>query len=33
MRKITYRDALNEALDEELAHDDNVFNIGEEVAE
>ncbi|CAN5418593.1 pyruvate dehydrogenase complex E1 component subunit beta [soil metagenome] len=33
MRKITYRKALNEALDEELAHDENVFILGEEVAE
>lgn len=33
MREITYRQALNEALDEELAHDDNVCIIGEEVAE
>ncbi len=33
MRKITYRKALNEALDEELAHDDMVVVIGEEVAE
>jgi pyruvate dehydrogenase E1 component beta subunit len=33
MRKITYRDALNEALDEELANDEKVFIIGEEVAE
>ncbi len=29
----TYREALNQALDEELAHDDNVVIIGEEVAE
>ncbi len=32
-REITYRQALNEGLDEELAHDDNVVIIGEEVAE
>ena len=33
MRSITYRQALNEALDEELNRDDNVVIIGEEVAE
>lgn len=33
MREITYRQALNEALDEELARDENVCIIGEEVAE
>ena len=33
MRKITYRQALNEALAEELARDPNVFLMGEEVAE
>jgi pyruvate dehydrogenase E1 component beta subunit len=32
-REITYREALLEALDEELAKDGNVFIIGEEVAE
>ena len=32
-REITYREALREGLDEELAHDDNVIIIGEEVAE
>ncbi len=32
-RKITYREALREGLDEELAHDDNVVIIGEEVAQ
>lgn len=32
MPKITYRKALNEALAEELARDENVFLIGEEVA-
>jgi pyruvate dehydrogenase E1 component beta subunit len=33
MREITYRDALNEALAEEMARDDAVFLMGEEVAE
>ncbi len=33
MRKITYREALREGLDEELAHDGNVVIIGEEVAQ
>jgi pyruvate dehydrogenase E1 component beta subunit len=33
MREITYRQALNEALGEELARDPNVFLMGEEVAE
>jgi len=33
MREITYRQALNEALTEELARDPNVFLMGEEVAE
>ena len=33
MRTITYRQALNEALDEELGRDPNVFLMGEEVAE
>ncbi len=33
MREITYRQALNEALDEEIARDPNVFIIGEEVAQ
>ncbi|MEP6776854.1 MAG: pyruvate dehydrogenase complex E1 component subunit beta [Chthoniobacterales bacterium] len=33
MREITYRQALNEALAEELARDPNVFLMGEEVAE
>ncbi len=32
-RNITYREALREGLDEELAHDENVVIIGEEVAE
>jgi pyruvate dehydrogenase E1 component beta subunit len=32
-RLIEYRDALNEAFDEELARDPNVFLIGEEVAQ
>lgn len=31
--KVTLREALNQAIDEELAHDDNVFLIGEEVGE
>ena len=30
--QVTVRDALNMALDEELARDENVFLIGEEVA-
>src|SRR5688500_20126661 len=33
MATITYRDALNQALREELQHDDRVFLMGEEVAE
>ncbi|MEI8341794.1 MAG: pyruvate dehydrogenase complex E1 component subunit beta [Verrucomicrobiota bacterium] len=33
MRTITYRQAVNEALDEEIARDPNVFLMGEEVAE
>ncbi len=33
MAKIRYREALNQAFDEELAHDENVVIIGEEVAE
>src|SRR5438445_9042444 len=33
MREITYRQALNEALAEELERDENVFLMGEEVAE
>ncbi len=33
MAVLTYRDALNAALREELAHDDRVFLMGEEVAE
>lgn len=33
MRKITYRKALNEALAEEIEHDENVVVMGEEVAE
>ncbi|HDD64905.1 MAG TPA: alpha-ketoacid dehydrogenase subunit beta [Firmicutes bacterium] len=32
MRKITYRQALNEALDEELQRDEKVFIMGEDVA-
>jgi len=31
MRKITYRDALHEALREEMARDNNIFIIGEDV--
>ena len=30
---ITYRDALREAMDEEMARDENVILLGEEVAE
>ncbi len=33
MREITYRDAINEALAEEMERDDRVFLMGEEVAE
>jgi len=33
MRKLAYRQALNEALAEELARDEDVFLMGEEVAE
>ena len=33
MAEITYREALNEALQEEMARDDTVFLMGEEVAE
>ena len=33
VREITYRQALNEALAEELERDPNVFLMGEEVAE
>jgi pyruvate dehydrogenase E1 component beta subunit len=33
MRRITYRKALNEALAEELERDENVFILGEEVAQ
>lgn len=33
MAEITYREALNQALDEELERDDSVFIMGEEVAE
>ena len=33
MRQITYRQALNEALAEELERDPSVFLMGEEVAE
>ena len=33
MRQITYREAIREALDEELANDKNVILMGEEVAQ
>ena len=33
MAQITYRDALNEALREEMERDPDVFLMGEEVAE
>ncbi len=33
MRKVRYRDALREAMSEEMRHDDRVFLMGEEVAE
>merc|ERR1711935_1168794 len=32
-QQITVREALNSALDEEIARDDNVFLLGEEVAQ
>jgi len=32
MAQITYREALNQAIDEEMARDERVFLIGEEVA-
>jgi len=32
-KKMTVRDALNMAMDEELQRDENIFVIGEEVAE
>ena len=32
MRELTYRDALQEAMDEEMARDESVFLMGEEVA-
>ena len=32
MREITYRQALNEALDEEMTRNDKVFIFGEDVA-
>ena len=33
MREIAFREALNEALDEEMERDEDVFLMGEEVAE
>jgi pyruvate dehydrogenase E1 component beta subunit len=33
LREITYRQAVNEALEEEMLRDPDVFLIGEEVAE
>ena len=33
MSQLSYRDALNRAMDEEMAHDDRVVIMGEEVAE
>lgn len=33
MPKITFRDALNQAMDEEMERDENVFLLGEEVAQ
>ena len=33
LSQMTVRDALNSALDEELARDENVFILGEEVAQ
>ncbi len=33
MALISYREALNHAMDEEMARDENVFLMGEEVAE
>lgn len=33
MRELTYRDALNEALREEMARDESVFVIGEDVGQ
>ena len=33
MAEITYRDALNQALAEEMERDESVFLLGEEVAE
>ena len=31
MKNMMYRDAVREALDEEMARDDTVFNMGEDV--
>lgn len=33
MQKITYREAVNQAIAEEMERDSNVFIMGEEVAE
>lgn len=33
LRQVTVRDALNQAMDEELERDDRVFLLGEEVAQ
>ena len=33
MREILYREAIIEALDEEMARDDSVFLLGEDIAE
>jgi len=33
MRTLTYREALREGMDEELARDENVVLMGEEVAQ
>ena len=33
MRKVRFRDALREAMSEEMRHDERVFLMGEEVAE
>jgi len=33
MREIQFREALNEAMSEEMRRDENIFLMGEEVAE